>query len=377
MRSIKRTTLTHLFRNGVAAVKGEGAVRNWLNRSDVNQPTHILAAGKAAVSMFDGLPRDWRSFTPALIVTKTDHLGKATFGPNVDALEASHPVPDRASLVAGQKARQFVQDCHADSRLLLLVSGGASSLIEHLREGFDYGELVALTMAALADGADIGEINRRRQQMSAVKGGGLLAGFKGREVPTLAISDVCGDGIDVIGSGIGAAPADAAFAYESHIIASNAVARAAVAEDAAKKGLHVVANSEAMYSDVTDVAARIAADVNTGPAGLYIYGGEPTVVLPENPGRGGRNQALALELARRFRNREGISGLVAGTDGSDGPTDAAGAFLDGDTFDAEPGATEALATANSATFLAHTGDQIITGPTGTNVMDLALIIKEN
>lgn len=377
MRSLKRTTLTHLFRCGVAAVKGDCAVKNWLSRHNTERPTHIFAAGKAAVSMFGGLPKEWTSFAPGLMITKTDHLGQIELGRNVEALEASHPVPDKASLVAGEKARRFISECDEGSRLLLLVSGGASSLVEHLKDGFDYSDLLTLTMAALGDGADIAEINRRRKQISAVKGGNLLAGFKGQHVTTLAISDVCGDGIDIIGSGLGAAPENPSFGFESHIIASNAVARAAVAEDAAKKGLQVVANSEVMYADVTDVAERIAADVRNGPAGLYIYGGEPTVVLPKNPGRGGRNQALALELARRFRNREGISGMVAGTDGSDGPTDAAGAFLDGDTFDAEPGAKEALQNANSATFLAHTGDQIITGPTGTNVMDLALVIKEN
>lgn len=377
MRSTKRTTLTHLFRSGLAAVKGKSAVKNWLSRHRIEQPTHILAAGKAAVSMFEGLPQEWTSFTPGLVVTKLDHLGQAPLGRNIEALEASHPVPDRSSLVAGERVRKFVDACGADSRLLFLVSGGASSLVEHLKDGFDYNDLHAMTMAALGGGDDIADINTRRKQISAVKGGGLLAGFKGQQVTTLAISDVCGGGIDVIGSGIGAAPECPAFRYDSHIIASNAVARAAVAEDAARKGLQVVANSEVMYADVRDVADRIAADVSSGPAGLYIYGGEPTVVLPENPGRGGRNQALALELARRFRKRDGMSGLVAGTDGSDGPTSAAGAFLDGDTFDAEAGAEDALKTANSATFLAQTGDQFVTGPTGTNVMDLALLIKEH
>lgn len=377
MRCTKRTTLSHLFRSGVAAVKGEAAVKNWLSLHEIDQPTHILAAGKAAVSMFEGLPKEWTSFAPGLLVTKTDHLGQTVLGQNVEAMETSHPVPDKASLLAGQKTLRFVSACGEDSRLLFLVSGGASSLVENLKDGFDYSDLLALTLAALGDGADIAEINSRRKQISAIKGGGLLAGFQGQQVTTLAISDVCGDGIDTIGSGIAAAPENPSFEYDCHIIASNSVARAAVARDATTKGLHVVANSEVMYTDVADVAERIASDVRHGPSGLYIYGGEPTVVLPENPGRGGRNQALALELARHFRKRDGICGLVAGTDGSDGPTDAAGAFLDGDTFDAEAGAEDALRNANSATFLAHTGDQIVTGPTGTNVMDLALVIKEH
>ncbi len=327
--------------------------------------------------MYLGLPADWRAFLPGLVITKTDHLGTVGLGRNIVAQEASHPVPDQMSLLAGRKALGFVNSCATDSHLLVLISGGASSLVEYLQDGFDFSDLISLTEASLGDGADICEINTRRRNISAVKGGRLLAGFPGQRVTALAISDVCGDGIDVIGSGLGAPPTSPSFDYASHIIASNAVARTAIAADAAKKGLKVIANSEVMYSDVTEVADRIAKDVIDGPAGLYIYGGEPTVVLPKNPGSGGRNQALALELASRFRNRNGISGLVAGTDGSDGPTKAAGAFLDGESYDAKPGADKALRQANSAAFLAHTGDQVITGPTGTNVMDLAILIKED
>ena len=377
LRCTKRTTLAHLFRSGVSAVKGDSAVTAWLHDNEIAQPTHILAAGKAAVAMFEGLPRAWRSFTPTLLITKTDHIGDTELGRNVEALEASHPVPDKASLLAGAKALSFVKKASSDSRLLVLISGGASSLVEHLEPHINYADLVALTMEALGEGADICEINRRRKNISAIKGGKLLAHFGGKSVKVLAISDVCGDGIDVIGSGLGASPSDPNFDYQSNVIASNAVARDAVARDADAKGLKVVLNEETMYADVANVAARIAKDVTEGPCGLYVYGGEPTIVLPKNPGKGGRNQALALELARHFRNRKDISGLVAGTDGTDGPTEAAGAFLDGDTFDMQPGATEALNLANSAHYLKCTGDQIITGPTGTNVMDLALLIKHS
>ena len=110
-------------------------------------------------------------------------------------------------------------------------------------------------------------------------------------------------------------------------------------------------------------------------AGLYVYGGEPTVVLPENPGHGGRNQALALEIARFIRTRSDIVGLVAGTDGTDGPTDEAGAFVDGETYLKLPGTEKAQKRADSGAYLARTGDLIFTGPTGTNVMDLAIFLK--
>ncbi|MEM8794833.1 MAG: DUF4147 domain-containing protein [Pseudomonadota bacterium] len=370
-----RTTLTRLFRSGLLAVKGSTAVEKRLEHSEIETPTKVIAVGKAAVSMYEGLPEAWQAFTPSLIITKTGHIGTAQFGRNVEALETSHPIPDGSSLNAGETLLAFVQDCAPGDRLLLLVSGGASALVEHLQTGCSDDDLFRLTNEALSSGANIIEINEKRKGISAIKGGKLLSHFKGSCVDVLAISDVCGDTMDVIGSGIGAEPQNRSFEYGAHIVASNLVAREAIVEHAASIGLRIVANAETMYDDVRDVADRIASDVENGPSGIYIYGGEPTVVLPKKPGRGGRNQALALQLAKCIRNRRDITGLVAGTDGTDGPTDAAGAYLDGGTFDACSGAEDALNSANSADFLARAGDQIITGPTGTNVMDIAIILK--
>jgi hydroxypyruvate reductase len=370
-----RETLTHLFLRGVDAVVGDSAVKHWLDQHETARPSQVLAVGKAAVAMFLGLPKTWRENTPSLIVTKTGHIGNTKFSAQVVALEASHPVPDQSSIDAGQRATNFVENCPADSHLLMLVSGGASALVEHLNKGVTFEDLAQLTETALAEGADIGEINRRRKQISAIKGGGLLGMFKGRKVSVLAISDVAGDSIDVIGSGIGGCPDQPAFTYEGHIIASNAVARAAVEEAATKAVLPVVTNQETMYADIAVVAEQIASDLRNGPNGLYIYGGEPTVVLPENPGQGGRNQALALEIARLIQGQEGITGLVAGTDGTDGPTEAAGALLDGKTYTRAPGVKAAQIAADSGSYLAKTGELLTTGPTGTNVMDLALFTK--
>lgn len=370
-----RTTLSRLFRSGVLAVKGHTAVQNSLEQSAIEAPTRIISIGKAAVSMFAGLPQVWQAETPSLVVTKTDHIGSTKLGQNVEALETSHPIPDQSSLQAGARLLEFVQECEPEDRLLFLVSGGASALVEHLQNECSDKELFALTEEALACGANIGEINKRRKTISAIKDGQLLAHFKGKRVDVLAISDVCGDALNVIGSGIGAEPKGHSFEYGAHIVASNIVARKAIVDHASSLGLRIVANAETMYDDVRDVAERIATDVKNGPSGIYIYGGEPTVVLPQKPGRGGRNQALALHLAKYIRNQPKIAGLVAGTDGTDGPTDAAGAYLDGETFDSCSGAERALSSANSADFLARTGDQIITGPTGTNVMDIAIILK--
>jgi|TARA_B110000208_G_scaffold179096_1_gene227571 hydroxypyruvate reductase len=375
MTTAQRNTLLHLFRAAVSSVKGDISVRNWVSGHDVKRPTHIVAVGKAAAAMFDGLPDDWRNTIPTYLVTKTNHLGDREYGRNVVALETSHPIPDQTSMNAGERLYKFAAKCPAGSHLLMLVSGGASSLVEHLGQGVGLDDLVALTETALAEGLDIDEVNKRRQAISAIKGGRLLATFKGQQVDVLAISDVAGDSISVIGSGIGAPPERIGFTYNCGVVAANAVARDAIVEIAKSLDIKIITNKENLYEDVPMIAARIAQEIKEGPDGLYVYGGEPTVILPGNPGKGGRNQALALEIARHVQNRTDIVGLVAGTDGTDGPTNAAGAFLDGDTFSSEPGAEDALRRADSASFLARTGDQIITGPTGTNVMDLAIFLR--
>ena len=224
----------------------------------------------------------------------------------------------------------------------------------------------------LAAGLDIHAMNTRRRQFSGIKGGRLLSAFKGARATTFAISDVEGDDLGVIGSGIGAAPPDRAFAHDARIVASNDIAREAVAAAAATMGIPVLRSDESLYADVEVAADRIASALD-GQSGLSIFGGEPTTILPDNPGEGGRNQALALTLAGRIAGKAGLTALVAGTDGSDGPTTAAGGIVDGDTWG--DAASAHLVRADSGPYLAACGDLFVSGPTGTNVMDLALILQ--
>ncbi|MGI9310059.1 MAG: DUF4147 domain-containing protein [bacterium] len=163
--------------------------------------------------------------------------------------------------------------------------------------------------------------------------------------------------------------------YRAHIIASNRVARDGAATFLRDAGLNVVVNEESLHCDLHAAAQRIAADVLAGPPGAYVWGGEPTVVLPRKPGVGGRNQSLALAFAKAIRGRRDLCALVAGTDGTDGPTAVAGALVDGDTFDAASGAARALQKADAGTYLARIAALFKPGPTGTNVMDLAIAIK--
>lgn len=359
--------LLDLWKTGVDAVRGDIAVANALAAQSVEPPDQIIAVGKAATAMARAAVALW-PHAPCLIVTKDGHGGDAPPGARV--IEAAHPVPNAASLTGGTALRNAVRGMGPDTHLLMLVSGGASALAECLPEGTTLADMQQQTEALLASGAAIGDMNALRTARSLIKGGKLLAGFAGAQVTTLALSDVEGDALMTIGSGIGAAPTPSPFRFDGRIIASNAIARTAIEAAAPTR---VCRNAEVLYDNVDTLAPRLAQEVHTGPPGLYIYGGEPVVTLPENRGRGGRNMALALAMAREVAGMDGVDILVAGTDGTDGPTDAAGARVNGTTWEAT--GDEALAQADAYPWLDTRGALLRTGPTGTNVMDIVLVHK--
>jgi hydroxypyruvate reductase len=365
------TLLPELFAIGVSAVRGDTSVSTALQSAACPVPDRIIAVGKAATAMASAAHAHFGD-VPMLIVTKYHHAEGAPA--HAEVIEAAHPVLDENSLRAGARIRSVVQTMAPGSHLLMLVSGGASALAEDPVDGLDLAGLKARAREMLGSGADIQTMNTARQSLSRIKGGKLLAGFKGARVTTLAISDVQGDPLGIIGSGIGDVSGNGSFEFAPRIVSSNAIARAALAEQAASvHGLTIQANEECLYADINALAPQLAAQLKTGAPGLYVFGGEPTVVLPENPGQGGRNQALALLIAREIAGCEGLQVLVAGTDGTDGPTDAAGAVVDGQTWD--PSAQSALARADAGTWLDARGALLRTGPTGTNVMDLVVALK--
>ncbi len=362
-------TARAIWQAGVDAVDGHASVSRALHTRTVPPPDRILAVGKAAAAMTRAA-LDFFGPLPALVVTKDGH-GQGLPG-DVEVIEAAHPVPNERSLAGGRALRRAVADMPDGSRLLLLVSGGASSLAEDLLAGKSLDDLAALNGRLLADGLDITAMNAERRKISLLKGGGLLAGFGGAAVEVLAISDVPGDDIAVIGSGIGAAPENAAFAHDVEIVAANAVARQAAVDEAERRGLAVLHCAEGLHDPLPDLATTWGPRLRTMGSGAIILGGEPTVVLPETPGRGGRNQALALALAEHIAGTD-VTLVVGGTDGTDGPTEDAGGVVDGSTWG--PGAAGALARADSGHFLADHGALLTTGPTGTNVMDLLVAVR--
>ena len=371
----RNSALDSIWQAAIEAVSGYQAVVNALQSDPAFRPDQVIAVGKAASGMclgaLDNLPP-----CDALVVTKYDHVDvELRERERVTVLESAHPIPDQNSLAAGHALLERTFTMPAESRLLLLISGGASALAEAMPADMSLDDLQAQTDEMIAGGNTIGEINTWRKQHSMIKDGKLIEAFKGAEVRVYAISDVEGDSIDTIGSGLGD-PHRASVLATAKVIASNGIARARAEKKAQELGLTVRVNEETLYGDVFVLAAAIGNTLRNAEPGVYIWGGEPTVVLPDNPGRGGRNQSLALAISEHLRGLDHVSLLVAGTDGSDGPTTAAGARVDGSTWSNKRKARAALKRADAGPYLEKRAALYVTGPTNTNVMDLAIAIVD-
>jgi glycerate 2-kinase len=341
--------------------------------------------------------------------------------PGVRIRVAGHPSPDPCGLRASAELIRTAAAARGDP-IVCLISGGASSLLVRPAPPISLDDLIAVNRALLACGADIREVNTVRKHLSLVKGGGLLRFATTRPLLTLIVSDVVGDDPTDIGSGpsvpdpttfadamqvvdrytLGAhlptavrnrlrrgvdgleretlKPGDAAIAgTEAVVVGSNAQAVAAAADAAERLGYEALAEPSSLVGDTTEAAyawARRIVGAIEGRRRCAIIGGETTVTVVGS-GRGGRNQEFALAAAALLRGRR-IAVLSAGTDGIDGPTDAAGAFVDGSTLDrAAAGGLDpaaALGANDSHTFFDQLGDLLRCGPTGTNVMDLKIAI---
>ena len=373
----RRERLLQLYQTALQAVSGERAVSRYLQQHPIAGPCSLIAIGKAAAAMARGAQQGLgERLRQGLVITKHGHGDPALKPTKFRQLESSHPIPDESSLAAGEVLLRYLVGLPEGEPLLFLLSGGASSLVEVLSEGMSAEELADLNRRMLASGLSIGEMNARRKALSQIKGGKLIPFLKGRRCLQLLISDVPGDELSVIGSGPLIAAAEN---IESHIIASNDVAREALIEAALRMGLKVFNHQGHCEGDAETLAAQFCDELLLGEAGIYIWGGESTVVLPDAPGRGGRNQQLALVAARYLSGHDDVLLLAAGTDGSDGPTEDAGALVDGGSVQRGEWegleALDALQRADAGTFLEASGDLIQTGPTGTNVMDMVLAWK--
>lgn len=345
--------------------------------------------------------------------------------PRLEMVAGSHPVPTQASEDAGRRALAFAGALTADDRLLILLSGGASALMAVPADGLTLDDKRATTSALLRGGADIHALNTVRKHLSAIKGG-RLAASTAAPCEVVVVSDVVGDDLSVIASGPTVADAstfgdaldilrrfggedqypravvqrlhDGAAARldetpkpgdprldraRSRVIGSRRDAMDGAVAEASRLGYHVIRIDDAIVGESRVAASSLLRDVFARGAGVgrpacVVSSGETTVRVTGN-GKGGRNQELVLAAAEIIEQVEASASIASvGTDGIDGPTDAAGAYADSTTID------RALADGlppdrylddnNSHAFFSALGDLVITGPTGTNVGDLQVIL---
>jgi len=379
-----------------------------------NSGIHVIAIGKSAAAMLEGAIMALNfTFSRALLITKSKPSKFIITNSNIETIIAGHPIPDENSLLAGKKLIQFLANLKSTDQVLFLISGGTSSLVEYLPDTksklLTLDELQALNKWLLASDKNIMDVNQIRKKVSGIKAGRLLDYIQCEHINLLAISDVPDDDLKNIGSGL-LTPDDVSREIEnlpdwinkilkkmeglpeakdnadkkivSQILFSNSVLRKNIAEVALLDNISdsntIHTMDEFISGNTIEDASRIGEWLITKKKGLYIWGAETHMALPDSPGRGGRNQSFALALALKIQKHSKIVVLVAGTDGNDGNTDDAGAIVDGDTIrrGEENGAsvTDCIKNANAGEFLSASGDLLTLGITGTNVMDIIIAI---
>lgn len=388
---------------------------------------YSLSLGKAAVPMAAAVRRILgRRLIASIAVTKQGHLTRRLGW--VQVIEAGHPIPNAAGLRASEAVRELLTNLNARDLLIVAISGGASALLPAPADPVTLAAKQKTTDLLLRAGANINELNAVRKHLSRMKGGRLAALAYPATVVGLLMSDVIGDSPDVIGSGPTAPdpstfgdalavltrfqlldrvpavirehleagahgkiaetpkPGDPIFRKVYNVvIGSNRLALHAAADRAKALGFRPLILSSTMQGETREVA-RVHAQVlretvlsgnPVRPPACILSGGETTVTV-KGKGKGGRNQEFALAAALEIAGLPNTLVLSAGTDGTDGPTDAAGAIATGTTIERairiglKP--IKHLAANNAYPFFEALGDLIRTGPTGTNVMDVHLLL---
>lgn len=398
------------------------------NRFSLSRLRHIylLAAGKAAALMAKEAEKILGNLiTDGQVITKSGHglpLERLTI------TEAGHPIPDRNGVKATQRMLDIARTAGKDDLVICLISGGASALMADYPAGATLEDLKKVNELLVRCGADIAEINTVRKHLSAVKGGQLARAAAPAQVVSLILSDVIGDQTDVIASGptvpdpsafadaltvIGKyalgdqfpasmlkhlrsgaeglipetpKPGDPSFVnVQNHVIGSNLLALEGAAQKARKLGYETHIVTDKLQGDYTEAAGFILDYINqearqeASTPRCLLFGGEPTLKV-RGDGLGGRNQHLALWLATKITHLKNITILCAGTDGNDGPTDAAGAVVDSrtlpDAWEKHIDAADHLTRFDSYHFFQQAGGHIVTGNTRTNVMDMVVVLVD-
>lgn len=426
-----------IFLQGVAAVHPQRLIRKNvlvipatrvinISRDSYAIPAHagvwIMGAGKAAAAMAQELENILAGHFPlqGLVVTKYGHALPLQ---QVELVEAGHPVPDEQSVAASVKLLEMAAKVQPNDLVIFLLSGGASALLADVPVHSSLTEVQQLFEALLKSGADIREMNTVRKHLSGIKGGQLAKNIYPATLCTLVLSDVVGDDLSVIGSGPTVAdpstfadtmqvlrkyhltgkiptpllqhiengvagripetpkPGDPSLLHtHNYLTGTNRIALEAAAEKARELGYHPMLLSDRVTGEVHAVADRLvqtALEYNGPLPACLLAGGETTVQVTGN-GLGGRNQQLALAAGIALEHYPSLTFLSGGTDGSDGPTNAAGAIVDASTIkNAEKMQLDPnsfLQQNDAWHFFSKAGGLMITGPTQTNVMDLMIML---
>ena len=386
----------------------------------------IIGAGKAAAAMAGALESLLQDrLQEGLVIVKYDH-GETL--QTVRTMEAGHPVPDENGCRAARRVLSMAQAAGPRDLVFCLLSGGGSALLPLPADGLTLADKQTVSQVLLSCGATIHEINTVRKHLSAIKGGRLAAAVHPARLCTLILSDVVGDDLDIIASGptvpdagtfqdamgvvehygiaprlpvavvrylrdgiagkIAESPKPGERCFETHyplIVGNNRQCLDAAGAAARARGYHTLVLSSLIEGETRHVARvhaalgrEVLASGQPAPSpACLVSGGETTVTLIGN-GRGGRNQEFALAAALGIEGAREVVVLSAGTDGTDGPTDAAGAIADGHTaararaLGMDPRGH--LAENDAYPFFQRLGDLVMTGPTRTNVMDLHLVL---
>lgn len=409
-----RAILRTLFDTAIEAARPERAVAGNLP-SPPKGRTVVIGAGKGAIAMAAAVEANWQGRLEGFVVAPR---GLTSSLKRIETIYASHPVPDAGSFAAAGKALALAATLKADDLLIALISGGASSLMSKPAPGIDMEEKLGLVRALLKCGANIAELNCVRKQMSGVKGGRLARAAGHARIHTLVLSDVPGDDPATVGSGPTVADsttkADALEILrryrldippaverwlsspdveraplrrdnETRVIVSPHESFRAASVRAKAFGLNVLYLGDRLEGEARDVAkvhAGLALQIKQYDAPVatpcvVLSGGETSVTV-RGKGRGGRNVEFALALAVSLAGEKGIHALAGDTDGVDGMEQIAGAIITPETLDRarciglDPAAS--LENNDAHSFFEKLSDQVITGPTQTNVNDFRAIL---
>lgn len=412
LNNLQKQNSVELILNAVfVAIEPGTSVRKYFHENLLEnlKKTYIFGLGKAACTMTQAAA-DVLKFSDALVITK--HASALTFEP-VTVIEGNHPVPGVDSLRAGEAALKFLSQLMPDDLLISLISGGGSALMA--LPNVPLSDLQQLTSVLLACGAQIDEINVLRRHLDQLKGGGLARFANGAQIVSLLLSDVVADSIEAIASGPTAPDPttckDALAILEKYkiqdkvpaliveslretlkpdhpifekvqniLIASNEIALTAAQTQARLEGFNVKIIRSGMQGEAREVGREISLEFKDTLTTMkrpfcLLAGGETTVTLKGN-GKGGRNQELALAAVDVLAGLDNIMLISFATDGEDGPTDAAGALVTGESAQRAESlgmnAADYLSRNDAYVFFNTLGDLIKTGPSGTNVNDLVI-----